>query len=85
MRAIWQMLGFLSAMCSWSLTEGFVIISVSGRVSTEGMLKQSLLSMQPGSDVCSGRADASNPPLEEKVNQAESLLKVEACGRANAD
>ena len=29
--------------------------------------------------------DASNPPLEEKVNQAESLLKVEAGGHANAD
>ena len=35
---------------------------------------------------CGGHQnDASNPPLEEKVNQAESLLKVEACGRANAD
>ena len=35
---------------------------------------------------CGGHQnDASNPPLEEKVNQAESLLKVEAWGRANAD
>ena len=34
---------------------------------------------------CGGHQnDASNPPLEEKVNQAESLLKVEAWGRANA-
>ncbi|KAJ2965662.1 hypothetical protein NUW54_g14044 [Trametes sanguinea] len=29
--------------------------------------------------------DASNPPLEERENQAKSLLKVEACGRANAE
>ncbi|KAL7284478.1 LOW QUALITY PROTEIN: hypothetical protein ACG7TL_001769 [Trametes sanguinea] len=29
--------------------------------------------------------DASNPPLKERENQAESLLKVEAGGRANAD
>ncbi|KAJ3005619.1 hypothetical protein NUW54_g4261 [Trametes sanguinea] len=36
-------------------------------------------------DFASPTGDASNPPLEEKVNQAESLLKVEACGRANAD
>ncbi|KAL7280472.1 hypothetical protein ACG7TL_005403 [Trametes sanguinea] len=28
--------------------------------------------------------DASNPPLKERENQAESLLKVEACGRANS-
>ncbi|KAL7278842.1 hypothetical protein ACG7TL_007859 [Trametes sanguinea] len=30
-------------------------------------------------------ADASNPPLMERENPAESLLKVEAGGRANAD
>lgn len=35
---------------------------------------------------CGGHQnDASNPPLKERENPAESLLKVEAGGRANAD
>ncbi|KAL7281431.1 hypothetical protein ACG7TL_004744 [Trametes sanguinea] len=36
-------------------------------------------------DILEQGADASNPSLKERENQAESLLKVEACGRANAD